>query len=132
RPGVGDRAPLPGRPAAYRLPPTTGTSAAPLRPPALPALVGTMPRRPPAARATERCASAAAGSGSGADAGGSRLQAVVRLGLPPTPLTPWWCSLLSVPRPLAVPLRLPSGSPHWPGTVALEVGSNRAPGRSAD
>ena len=54
RPGVGDPAPLPGRPAAYRLPPTTGTSAAPLRPPALPALVGTMPRRPPAARATER------------------------------------------------------------------------------
>src|SRR5438093_3708016 len=54
RPGVGDRAPLPGRPAAYRLPPTTGTSAAPLRPPALPALVGTMPRRPPAARATEQ------------------------------------------------------------------------------
>ncbi len=80
RPGVGDRAPLPGRPAAYRLPPTTGTSAAPLRPPALPALVGTMPRRPPAARATERHASGAADSRSdnGAEAIGGRLQALVR------------------------------------------------------
>src|SRR5437763_17104508 len=42
-------------------------------------------------REAERCASAAAGSGSGADAGGSRLQAVVRLGLSPSPLTPWLC-----------------------------------------
>jgi len=34
------------------------------------------------ALSAERCASAAAGSGRAADAGGSRLQAVVRLGLP--------------------------------------------------
>ena len=46
-----------------------------------PPLLSTTLRRPPAARATERCASAAAGSGSEAraDAGSSRLQAVVRL-----------------------------------------------------
>ena len=45
------------------------------------------PSPPRCIAAAERCASAAAGSGSGADAGGSRLQAVVRLGRPLSPLT---------------------------------------------